>query len=123
MSKPLDTLSQFKISLFKTSLHDFATSSTPLIMLLLIALAAAYLYIDPAPPQHVVFSIGREDGEYQEDATHYQMILARDDVALETRQSEGTLENLQRLKDDKSDVDIALSWMACKTIRRLSCIR
>ena len=107
MSKRLDNLKQYKSRLFKTSLRDFATSTTPFVILLLIALAAAYFYIDPAPPQHVVFSVGREDGEYQDDATRYQIILARDDVALETRQSSGTLENLLRLNDDSSDVDIA----------------
>jgi TRAP-type uncharacterized transport system substrate-binding protein len=107
MTQKLDHLAQYKQRLFETSLRDFATSSTPIVILLLLSLVAAYFYIAPAPTQHVVFSVGREDGEYQEDATRYQVILARDDVALETRQSEGTLENLQRLKDDNSDVDIA----------------
>lgn len=107
MSKQLDHLAQYKRRLLATSLRDFATSSTPVVIALLISLVVAYFYIAPAPTQHVVFSVGREDSEYQEDATHYQMILARDDVALETRQSEGTLENLQRLNDENSDVDIA----------------
>ena len=107
MKNTLAALAKQKNKLFKISKRDLVTSIGPFSMLLVIALIAAYFYIDPAPPQHIVFSIGREDGEYQEYATKYQQILAKDDVALETRQSEGTLDNLQKLKDEYSAVNIA----------------
>ena len=103
----IDTLVKKKNKLLGMSMLDFATSIGPFIVLVLVALAAAYYFVDPAPPQHVIFSVGRDDGEYKEYATGYQIILARDNVALETRESEGMLENLQRLKDDNSEVDVA----------------
>ena len=103
----IDTLVKKKNKLLGMSMLDFATSIGPFIVLVLVALAAAYYFVDPAPPQHVIFSVGRDDGEYKEYATGYQIILARDNVALETRESEGMLENLQRLKDENSEVDVA----------------
>ena len=103
----IDALNKQKNKLLRMSMRDFVTSLGPFTFLVLIAMAAAYYFIDPAAPQHVVFSVGREDSEYREYATGYQIILARDNVALETRQSEGMLDNLQRLKDENSDIDVA----------------
>ncbi len=87
-------------------MRDIVMSFGPVAVLILIALAAAYYYIDPAPPHHIVISVGREDSDYQKYASKYKEILARDNIKLEIRQTEGTLDNFHRLKSDDS-VDTA----------------
>ena len=107
MKNNLDALVRQKDRLLKVSLRDIVSAVGPFTLLLLILLALAYYYIDPAPPHHIVIVAGREDSDYHEFAASYRDILAEDNIALEIRQSEGTLENLSLLKDDSSGVDIA----------------
>lgn len=63
-------------------------------------------YIDPAPPRHIEISSGAEEGAFQVYAERYKAILARDGVALKIRPSNGSPQNLQRLTDPRSGVDI-----------------
>ncbi len=67
----------------------------------------AYLSIEPAPDNHIVISTGREDGAYHQYAQQYAESLAADGVELEVLASNGSLENLQRLRDPGSIVDLA----------------
>ena len=67
----------------------------------------AYLSIEPAPDNHIVISAGREDGAYYQYAQQYAKSLAVEGVELEVLASNGSLENLQRLRDPGSDVDLA----------------
>jgi TRAP transporter TAXI family solute receptor len=75
-----------------------------------IALAAGITFWlwQPAPPKKVVMSTGAPDGAYQLYAGRYRDALARQGVTLELRSSAGAAENLQRLRDPKSDVQIAI---------------
>jgi TRAP transporter TAXI family solute receptor len=75
-----------------------------------IALAAGITFWlwQPAPPKKVVMSTGAPDGAYQLYASRYRDALARQGVTLELRSSAGAAENLQRLRDPKSDVQIAI---------------
>lgn len=107
MRKQIDALSRHKERLFKISPGDVFSSVGPFTILLLLSLAAAYYFIDPAPPHHVVISVGREESEYQDYASSYKEILARDDIQLDSQISEGTLDNLKSLKSSSSKVDIA----------------
>lgn len=67
----------------------------------------AYLSIEPAPDNHIVISAGREDGAYYQYAKKYAEILIGDGVELEVMTSNGSLENLQRLREPDSNVDLA----------------
>ncbi len=62
----------------------------------------------PAPPKRVVMSTGAPEGAYQLYAGHYRDALARQGVTLELRPSSGAVENLQRLRDPQSDVQLAI---------------
>jgi TRAP transporter TAXI family solute receptor len=75
-----------------------------------IALAAGITFWlwQPAPPKKVVMTTGAPDGAYQLYASRYRDALARQGVTLELRSSSGAAENLQRLRDPKSDVQIAI---------------
>jgi TRAP-type uncharacterized transport system substrate-binding protein len=71
-----------------------------------VALIAAFWR--PAPPDRVVMSSGADGGAYDAFAKRYREILARDGVELVLQPSAGALENLERLRDPRSKVDVAL---------------
>lgn len=73
----------------------------------LIALFVLYKYVDPAPPEKIVISTGKEEGNYHAFALIYREFLKKDGITLELRQSEGGLENLRRLQNPDSGVDLA----------------
>lgn len=66
----------------------------------------ASLFVQPAPPQSLIMTTGAESGAYHGHARRYQEILARHGIRLELKISSGALENLERLKDDKSKVTV-----------------
>lgn len=77
---------------------------------LLIAIAGfwvAYQFVQPAPPDRIVISAGREDGAYYLFAKQYQEILARNNVTLEIRSSAGSVENIERLQAKTDGADVA----------------
>ena len=78
----------------------------PALILILIAGFFGYKYINPAPPNHLVISTGDHEGDYESYAKLYKDILKEDGITLEIRPSTGAMENYQRLKDEKSDVDV-----------------
>lgn len=92
--------------------RDTDPRSRMMLMLIVagIALAAGITFWlwQPAPPKKVVMTTGAPDGAYQLYASRYRDALARQGVTLELRSSSGAAENLQRLRDPKSDVQIAI---------------
>src|SRR5262245_21063620 len=58
------------------------------------------------PPQRIVMTTGPEGGAYQELGKRYAAILARNNVQLVQRPSDGDVENLERLQDPKSEVSV-----------------
>jgi TRAP-type uncharacterized transport system substrate-binding protein len=62
----------------------------------------------PAPPDRVVMSSGADGGAYDAFAKRYREILAREGVELVLLPSAGAFENLERLRNPRSNVDVAL---------------
>src|SRR5581483_2616579 len=75
-------------------------------LLVVLAFALAFRFVQPAPPTSLVMSTGPVDGGYHLAGLRYQQILARDGVRLELRPSQGSLENLTRLTDPTTHVDV-----------------
>lgn len=71
-------------------------------------LALAYKYARPAVPKEIVMSTGSAGGAYESFAKRYAVALAEEGIKLTLKPSKGATENLARLLDEKSDVDIAL---------------
>jgi TRAP-type uncharacterized transport system substrate-binding protein len=94
-----------KISL--VSWRDLATTLGPYVLVVIAAFALAVHFIRPAPPRKIVMAAGRPGTIFEGLAARYRSILAREDVTLEIVPSEGSLDNLKRLADPKSDVDVA----------------
>ncbi|MGV3743512.1 MAG: TAXI family TRAP transporter solute-binding subunit [Burkholderiaceae bacterium] len=89
------------------SLRDFIVTAGPPLAIVLAICFIAYRLIDPAPPKHVTISTGQENSAYEEFAKKYAAALARQDIQLSLKPSQGSYENLLRLNDPDSGVDIA----------------
>jgi TRAP-type uncharacterized transport system substrate-binding protein len=62
--------------------------------------------IEPAPPDTLTITSGPQYSRFWRDALQYKEILARNGVTLRVLTSSGTLENLKRLADPNSHVDL-----------------
>lgn len=92
----------------EASVADILLVVLPLVLLVGAAFWVTARFVKPAPPDVVVMSTGPQDGAYHRFAERYREILARDGIRLELRPSRGSVENLQRLVDGASGIDVAL---------------
>jgi len=69
--------------------------------------ALALHFVQPAPPSKIVMSTGRPDGDYYRFGLAYRRLLAQEGVDLQLVTSDGALENIGRLMDPDSGVDVA----------------
>ncbi len=65
-------------------------------------------FIQPAPPRHIVMTVGPEGGGYEGFARQFKEVLARDGIEVELRPTNGAHEDLRLLNDPGSDVTAAL---------------
>jgi len=95
-----------RFNLTKVSLRDLLVVGLPTLLLIVVGFWAASRFIKPGPPQNVVITTGVANGAYTVFAERYKEVLARNGIKLEIRTSQGSIENVQRLKDGTSGVDI-----------------
>ncbi|MEM7404023.1 MAG: TAXI family TRAP transporter solute-binding subunit [Pseudomonadota bacterium] len=76
--------------------------------LCLVVFIIAYQFVEPAPPRELTITAGDSKGAYYRFAKHYQLILARAGITLRVKSSQGTQDNLDRLTDPNSGVDLGL---------------
>jgi TRAP-type uncharacterized transport system substrate-binding protein len=67
---------------------------------------AAFMFLNTAAPRTLTITTGPAGSAFQRHAEKYQKILARDGVTLKILPSEGSSENLRRLADATTDVDV-----------------
>jgi len=89
------------------SLRLLATAVAPFVLLAAALLFLAYLWLDPAPPKHVLLATGVEQGAYSEFGKRYAALLARHGIKVDLRQTQGAAENLALLRDANSGVELA----------------
>lgn len=89
------------------SLHDFLVAAGPAAVAIVATCLLAYWWVDPSPPKHVTLSTGQENSAYEAFGKKYAAALAKVDIGVTLKPSLGSQENLQRLRDPSSDVDIA----------------
>jgi TRAP-type uncharacterized transport system substrate-binding protein len=97
-----------KIKISEISFRDIATIGLPALAIVVAAFWGAYQFVKPAPPDSFVMSTGREDGAYHAIGLRYKEILARQGIKVELKTSAGAVENLSRLADEKSDVEVGM---------------
>jgi TRAP transporter TAXI family solute receptor len=90
------------------SLRDLFVVGLPLLLLILAGFWFASRFIKPAPPDTLTITTGADHAAYQYYASRYKAILARNGIKLKELPSEGSVENLKRLKDPGVAVDVGL---------------
>ncbi|MFP3583198.1 TAXI family TRAP transporter solute-binding subunit [Paraburkholderia sp. SIMBA_055] len=88
------------------SWRDLAVSFGPIFLIAVAAIWVAVRLIQPAPPSTLTISAGPEGSTFWNAAQKYKEILARNRITLKVLPSEGSLQNLKRLSDPNSDVDV-----------------
>jgi TRAP transporter TAXI family solute receptor len=86
------------------SLRDLFATAWWIVLLAGIGFAVAYQFVEPAPPKKIIISTGSESGAYYQFAQRYATILAKEGITLEVRASAGSLQNLERLKNDEVQI-------------------
>jgi TRAP-type uncharacterized transport system substrate-binding protein len=86
------------------SLRDLLVAIGPTALLLVVAVIAAWLLVDPAPPRRVVLATGQENSAYEQFGKQYQAALAKNDIKVVLEPSLGSQDNLQRLVEGKVDL-------------------
>jgi TRAP-type uncharacterized transport system substrate-binding protein len=88
------------------SWRDLAISFGPILLISAAAIYLAVRLIQPAPPSTLTMSAGTKGSSFWNDAQQYKRILARNGVTLNVLESQGSLDNLQKLEDPKANVDV-----------------
>ncbi|QDZ28466.1 TAXI family TRAP transporter solute-binding subunit [Noviherbaspirillum sp. UKPF54] len=89
------------------SLRDFLVAAGPAALAIAVTCLLAYWLVDPAPPSQVTLSTGQENSAYEAFGKKYAAALERFHVHVALKPSQGSQENLARLHDPESGVDIA----------------
>jgi len=90
------------------SLRDLLVVVLPIVLVILAGFWLASRFIKPAPPDTLIITSGAEGSAYQYYAARYKALLAKNGIQLKELPSEGSVENLARLKDRKVAVDVGL---------------
>jgi TRAP-type uncharacterized transport system substrate-binding protein len=86
---------------------DLWVTVVPAVVLVAGAFAFTLLFVKPAPPKKLVVAIAPDEGGSRYYARRYQEILKRYGIALDVRQTAGSLASVKLLADSKSGVDVA----------------
>lgn len=98
----------FKFSQFtQFSLRDLIVTAGPMTVLVIALCYVAYRLVDPSPPKQVTLATGQENSAYEEFGKKYAAALGKFGIKVTLMPSLGSQENLQRLMDPDSGVDIA----------------
>lgn len=89
------------------SWRDLAVSFGPILLVSAAAIWIAVRLIQPAPPDTLTISAGPAGSSFWTAAQKYKTILARNGIKLNVLVSEGSADNLKRLTDPASHVDVA----------------
>jgi TRAP-type uncharacterized transport system substrate-binding protein len=86
------------------SLRDLILSAGPLAFLAIGLVVLAYWWLNPNPPKTVILATGPAQSAYEAFGRRYQQALEADGIEVLLLPSEGSMANLQLLRDGKADV-------------------
>jgi TRAP-type uncharacterized transport system substrate-binding protein len=95
-----------RFSLRAATSRDFLTVTVPLALIVLTICALAVKLVRPAPPSAIRIMSGPPGSNFRVNAEKYKRHIEAHGVKVEIVASQGSLENLKRLVDPKSDVDV-----------------
>jgi TRAP-type uncharacterized transport system substrate-binding protein len=96
----------YAVEIPQVSWRDLAVALWPVLLITAVAIWLAFRYVRPAPPDTIVITSGIDGSAFSTAAEKYKKILARNGVKLEILPSDGALENLHRLHDPATRVDV-----------------
>jgi TRAP-type uncharacterized transport system substrate-binding protein len=99
---------RFPLKITGVSWWEVAQTVGPVVLLCLALVWGTLHFVSSAPPRTITISAGPPGSTFETNAERYRKILARNGVTLNILQSEGSIDNLHRLADRKSKVDVAL---------------
>ncbi|MFQ5519702.1 MAG: TAXI family TRAP transporter solute-binding subunit, partial [Mariprofundus sp.] len=76
----------------------------PAALLALLGFVVAFQFVDPAPPNTLIFSAGQKGGAYYAHAESYRDYLKRHGIKVSILESAGSLENVKRLQAKTADI-------------------
>ncbi len=95
---------------FSTFTETFGLSRAAAVSVVLftgaVTLAALFWFVHSAPPRTLVITSGPDGSTFQRTAEKYRDILSSNGVTLKILPSQGSIENLHRLANPSSRVDI-----------------
>ncbi len=89
-------------------MREYFLIIAPLAMLVAGAFWLAFQFVQPAPPRNFTMSTGSTSGGYHAFGKQYAALIAKSGVKLELKPSAGSIENLARLNDPASEVQVTL---------------
>lgn len=95
-----------KIKFSELSFKDLLVAFGPMTLAIIALIAAAYWVVDPAPSRNLDFSSGQENSAYETFSKQYAEELAKNGLNLRLHRSQGSEENLQKISDMESIIDI-----------------
>lgn len=75
------------------------------LMIVLVAVVAAYQFVEPAPPKTLNIATASSDGAYYSFALQYKALFAKEGIDLNVLETSGSVENLELL--EKKQVEVA----------------
>lgn len=97
-------MQKIKFTLF--SLRDLIIAFGPVTLMVLIVCGLGFWLVDPAPPRIIDISTGPENSAYERFAKLYAAELAKNQIQLRFKTSQGSQENLQRISDPDSEIEV-----------------
>ena len=91
----------------RLALRDMLVTAGPMVLLAIVLCALAYWLVKPAPPRVVTLSAGQENSSYERFARRYAEKLKKQGIEVRIRNSEGAQQNLEKLLDPDSGIDLA----------------
>ncbi len=95
------------LSFTNFSLRDFVVAAGPALLAIAVTCILAYWLVDPSPPTELTLGTGQENSAYEEFGKKYASELAKAGIRVKLKPSLGSRQNLERLEDPDSGVDVA----------------
>src|SRR5689334_5155953 len=92
---------------FRRSPKDIAIALAPPVGIFLLVAFIGYQFVEPPVAMHIKIAASTGEGDYTTYANRYKEILKADGIDLEIEPSKGAVDNLLKMEDSDSDVDVA----------------
>lgn len=97
---------RFVARVIAVSWRDLIVSMGPIVAISAAAIWLAIRLIQPAPPDTLTITAGPPGSSFWNSAQRYKAILARKGITLNVLASAGSMQNLERLADPNTSVDV-----------------